>query len=161
MFENENVSTNGRINPAMATAQFDRARLAERAAQGWITVTELADTLTRDHGVAFKKSHTIATRFVAESARRPSESRAQILRDVSATVIGAPVEYDDAALAEILDPRHFVRVRTTIGGPAPPEMTRAITSSRETLRCDERWLADVRARLAAADRALTDAAAHL
>jgi argininosuccinate lyase len=149
------------VAAAMTTAQFNRARLAERAAQGWITVTELADTLTRDHGVPFKTSHTIATRLVAESAKRPSDSRAALLREVSAAALGAPVEYDDAALAEILDARHFVRVRTTPGGPAPSEMARAIAASREALQCDERWLEEVRSKLATADKALTAAAAAL
>ncbi len=149
------------VTAAMTTAQFNRARLAERAAQGWITVTELADTLTRDHGVPFKTSHTIATHLVAESAKRPSESRAALLREVSASVLGAPIEYDDAALAEILDARHFVRVRTTRGGPAPSEMARAIAASREALKCDERWLEEVRGKLASAEQALTDAAAAL
>ncbi len=149
------------VTAAMTTAQFNRVRLAERAAEGWITVTELADTLTRDHGVPFKTSHTIATRLVAESAKRPSESRAMLLREVSASMLGAPIEYDDAALMEILDPRHFVRVRTTPGGPAPSEMSRAIAASRDALNCDERWLEAGRAKLAAADQALTAASAAL
>ena len=59
------------VAAAMAPAQFDRARLAARAELGWITVTELADTLARDHGVPFKTSHSIAVRFVAECDARP------------------------------------------------------------------------------------------
>ena len=149
------------VTAAMTSAQFNRARLAERASQGWITVTELADTLTRDHRVPFKTSHTIAARFVAESAKRPSASRALLLRDVSASVLGTPVEYEETALTEILDPRHFVRVRTTPGGPAPSEMARAIAASRQTLDCDERWIEEVREQLTSADRALTEAAAGL
>ena len=77
----------------MGPAQFDRARLAERAGQGWITVTELADTLARDHGVPFKTSHSVAVKFVAECERRPSESRAVVLREVSTAVIGRAIEY--------------------------------------------------------------------
>jgi argininosuccinate lyase len=149
------------VAAAMATAQFNRARLAERASQGWITVTELADTLTRDHGVPFKTSHAIAAHFVAESAKRPAVSRAGLLRDVTASILGAPIEYDEAALAEILDPRHFVRVRTTFGGPAPSEMARAIGVSHGTLQRDERWIEDARGKLADAERALTAAAARL
>jgi hypothetical protein len=52
-------------------------------------------------------------------------------------------------------------VRTTPGGPAPSEMARAIAVSREALKCDERWLEEVRRKLANAERALTDAAARL
>src|SRR5437773_1935457 len=36
------------VAAAMKDATFDVKRLAERAEQGWITVTELADTLTRE-----------------------------------------------------------------------------------------------------------------
>ena len=61
------------VAAAMASAMFNRERMAERARLGWITVTELADTLTRDHGVPFKTSHAIASRFVAEAGRRPGE----------------------------------------------------------------------------------------
>ena len=79
----------GLVAAAMATAEFDRARLAERAGQGWITVTELADTLAREQGVPFKTSHEIATRLVAESSRRPGEPLEQVLADVSVRVIWA------------------------------------------------------------------------
>ncbi|HMJ84395.1 MAG TPA: argininosuccinate lyase, partial [Vicinamibacterales bacterium] len=61
----------GLVAAAMSTAEFDRQRLAERAGQGWITVTELADTLARDHDVPFRRSHEIATRLVAEASSRP------------------------------------------------------------------------------------------
>ena len=59
------------VAAAMATAAFNRERMAERARLGWITVTELADTLTRDHGVPFRTSHAVASRFVAEAGTAP------------------------------------------------------------------------------------------
>ena len=107
------------VAAAMATARFDAGRLAERARQGWITVTELADTLTRDHDVPFRTSHTIASRFVSEASRRPGEPPARILRDITESVLGRAIAFTDAALADLLSPEHFVRVRTTPGGPAP------------------------------------------
>ena len=50
------------VAAAMEHAELDVAKLAERAAQGWITVTELADTLARDHDLAFRAGHEIASR---------------------------------------------------------------------------------------------------
>jgi argininosuccinate lyase len=149
------------VAAAMATATFDRGRLAERADQGWITVTELADTLVRNHGVPFRSSHTIATRLVAEATRLPSEQRSRLLHDVSLSVIGRAIEYDDATLDELLSARHFVSVRTTPGGPAPPEIARAIAASRTLLESDTRWVADARGKLQRADEALTHAASAL
>ncbi|MEN3339205.1 MAG: argininosuccinate lyase [Acidobacteriota bacterium] len=142
------------VAAAMGPAQFNRARLAERAGQGWITVTELADTLVRDHGVPFKASHRVAVRFVAECDRRPSDLRSAVLRDVSTAVLGRTIEYDEASLATVLSARHFVEVRTTPGGPAPVETARAVTVSRRLLAADEEWLGITRARLAAAHEAL-------
>jgi len=149
------------VAAAMASAVFDRARLAARAEEGWITVTELADTLVRDHGVPFKASHQVAARFVQACEGRPGDSRAGILREVSAAVLGRAVEYDAAALDEILSARHFVNVRTTHGGPAPAETARALDASRARLASDERWLSETRGKLCAAEERLKDAADRL
>ncbi len=139
------------VAAAMADASFNREKLAERAEQNWITVTELADTLVRDHDAPFRKSHAIAQRFVAECTRRPDAPRAGVLREVSKAVLGREVVYTDAELAGLLSARHFVEVRTTYGGPAPSETARAIGASREVLARDEGWLAATRGRLAAAE----------
>src|SRR5205814_7547837 len=42
------------VASAIATAQFDAVRLEARAADGWTTLTELADALARGHGVPFR-----------------------------------------------------------------------------------------------------------
>jgi argininosuccinate lyase len=149
------------VAAAMATATFDRSRLAERAGEGWITVTELADTLVRDHGVPFKSSHTIATRLVAEASRRPSEPRSRLLHDVSLSVIGRAIDYGESTLDELLSARHFVSVRKTAGGPAPSEIARAIAASRRLLESDGNWIAETRAKLQRADEGLTEAARGL
>jgi argininosuccinate lyase len=149
------------VAAAMAPAQFDRARLAARAELGWITVTELADTLARDHGVPFKTSHSIAVRFVAECESRPSVPQSLLLREVTVAVLGRPIEYDEPALAQLLSARHFVNVRTTPGGPAPSETARAIGVSRALLESDEAWRDEARGKLASADEHLRAASAVL
>src|SRR5262249_39295820 len=144
---------------AMNTAQFDRARLAARASEGWITVTELADTLTRDHGVPFRTSHGIAAPLIAECEKRPAVSRGGVLRDVSSEVLGRAIEYDDGSLDTLLSARHFVEVRRTPGGPAPEGTARAIIAARLAIAADEKWIADTRAKLDAATRKLEEASA--
>ena len=135
--------------------------LASRAEEGWITLTELADTLARDEGVPFRTSHAIATRLIAEASKRPSESRAQLLREVSASVLGRPIEFDDAKLARVLSARHFVEVRKTAGGPAPSEIAKALAQSHALLDGDRTWLSDARNKLKCADERLTEAASAL
>jgi argininosuccinate lyase len=149
------------VAAALGSASFDRAKMADRAEQGWITVTELADTLTRDHGVPFTKSHRVASRFVAECNRRPQGSRAGILRDVSSSVLGRAIEYENSALDELLSARHFVEVRKTVGGPAPSETARAIAQCRTLLAADRQWHEAASQRLRAAERNLKAAAGAL
>jgi argininosuccinate lyase len=146
---------------ALAAAQFNRERLAERARQGWITVTELADTLARENLVPFKASHTVATRFVAEASRRPAGPLNTVLRDVSKAVLGRAIEYDEQKLQEVLSPEHFVRVRTTPGGPAPAVTAKAVAESRELLSMDDAWHAQAVKRLRDAEAMLRSAAAGL
>jgi len=145
------------VAAAMATAEFNRDRLAQRASEGWITVTELADTLTRDHGVPFKTSHAVASRFVQEAARTTRQDLAAILRSVSQDVLGHAIEYAPDAMARMLSPEHFVEVRTTTGGPAPAETAKAIERSRTRLLQDEQWIGERTKRLRGAETRLADA----
>ena len=147
------------VGAAMSEAQFDLAKMAARAEQGWITVTELADTLARDHGAAFKASHTVASRFVAECTRRPEAPRSTILREITTDVLGRAVEYDEPGLSALLSAKHFVEVRKTPGGPSPSETARAVGVSREALAADQEWFGDTVEKLRAAERRLKQAAA--
>jgi argininosuccinate lyase len=151
----------GLVAAAMRTATFDTDRMAARARQGWITITELADTLARDHGVPFKASHRIASRLIETSGRRPLEPIEQVLREVTLAVIGRAIDLDGATLARVLSPEHFVKVRTTPGGPAPEQTAVAIERSRALLDRDEEWWGARTAALRAAEQSLKDEAARL
>ncbi|HXW03861.1 MAG TPA: argininosuccinate lyase [Vicinamibacterales bacterium] len=149
------------VAAAMEAADFDRARLLARAQTGWITVTELADSLTRQQGVPFRKSHTVASTFVADATRQPERPLTEVLRDASIRVLGQPVDYEEEALRQVLSPEHFVAVRTTAGGPAPSETARAIRRSQELLAEEDAWVANAGARLRAAEESLRKAVAGL
>jgi argininosuccinate lyase len=149
------------VAAAMEGARFDVARMAARARLGWITVTELADTLARDQDMAFTTAHHVAARFVAESALRPNDAHRAILGDITAAVLGRRVEYTDDRLREVLSPEYFVKVRMTPGGPAPTETARALSVSRAKHADDGRWLSTVRASLQGAEASRKAAAEKL
>ena len=62
--------------------------------------------------------------------------------------------YDEERLREVLSPEHFVRVRRTLGGPAPEVTALAIEQSRTQLANSRQSLDSARARLAEAHRQL-------
>src|SRR6267142_1701596 len=121
------------VASAVATAEFDAARLEARAADGWTTLTELADTLVRDDGLPFRTALHIASRLIAAKQSNPGAKLSELVAGASRELLGTPLAYSDEALARILSPRHFVEVRQTRGGPAPQEMARAIAASRQLL----------------------------
>ena len=139
---------------ALRDAQFDVARLEARAAEGGTTLTELADHLVREHGIAFGAAHAIASRMLTEWRRSPSAPTAPILEQVSAEILGRPLRYSEPELAKVLSARHFVAVRRTAGGPAPDETRRAVRQSQQQLEGDRTWLAGIRTHTAAAESRL-------
>ena len=153
---------------AMRTADFDAEELEARAADGWTTLTELADVLVRDHGLPFRTAHRIVARLVPARQRRGSgrdhagkgegggapRPLAERLAEASAEVLGAPLNYSEAALAEILSPTHFVRVRKTPGGPAPEETADAVSLSLAELEADRSWWTNTTRALSESERRL-------
>jgi argininosuccinate lyase len=149
------------VAAAMATAEFDAPALEARAGDGWTTLTELADTLVREHGLPFKTAHAIAGRLVGGRQRDPGRSLAELLKDATTELLGAPLAYSEEQVAHILSPRYFVEIRRTLGGPAPEETARAAAASRQQLQTDEGWWSRTSAALANAERALAERSAAL
>ena len=148
------------VAAAMGGAEFDVARLESRAAVGGTTMTELADHLVRAHGVPFRTAHTIAARL-QQATTQPGAPLGATLATISSDLLGVPLVYTDAQIAEILSPRHFVNVRQTPGGPAPSETARAVAQSRELLVADRVWHTNTAGRLAAAQARLRQRAQSL
>jgi argininosuccinate lyase len=139
------------VAASMRGAAFDVARLEALAAVGGTTATELADHLVRRHDLPFSKAHAVAARLVAERRARPDAPLAASLAQVCVELLGRPLPCSDEEIETVLSPRHFVEVRTTLGGPAPAETSRALDLARQALEADRTWLAGARGALAEAD----------
>jgi argininosuccinate lyase len=149
------------VSAALTTAEFDPVRLEAHAGDGWTTLTELADTLVRDHAIAFKAAHAIASHLMHARDAQPGRPLGELLASASSAVVGRPLHYSDASLEKILSARHFVDVRRTYGGPAADETARAAAASRALLQRDrELWTSATNA-LSEAERRLAARAAAL
>ena len=80
------------VAAAMSSAEFDAAALEARAGDGWTTLTELADTLVREHGLPFRKAHAIAAHFVGGRQRQPDRPIAALLADASTEMLGTAAD---------------------------------------------------------------------
>jgi argininosuccinate lyase len=106
-------------------------------------------------------AHGIAARLIGGHEADPERPMVDLLKEASAELLGAPLEYSEAALTKILSPRYFVEVRRTLGGPAPEETARAAKVSRQQLEADESWWSKATDALARAERALAERSAAL
>ena len=105
------------------------AAMAEAAQQGFLTATDIADYLVRNHGLPFREAHHVTGRIVKLAEKRNfklAELELDALRRVYAK-IGAEI-YD------LLDPAKAVRTRTSYGGTAPQAVKAQIQSWRKQLR---------------------------
>jgi argininosuccinate lyase len=128
---------------ALADAEFDVARMAARARTGWVTVTELADTLVRDHGLPFAAAHAMAARVINERRAHPDAALSETVASAAEAVLGRRIEMSEAALSRALAPEHFVAIRETPGGPGARAISEALTNARLRQVADD---ADVAAR---------------
>ena len=142
------------VAATMRDADFNVSRLAERAAYGGTTLTELADTLVRDQGLPFKTAHSIAGLLLKARNEDPGASLAAALSKASRALVGEAIEYTDERLDQIMSPRYFVQVRRTLGGPAPDETARAVVEQRQLLEGDRAAWQARREHLAAAEQQL-------
>lgn len=140
------------------TLEVNRERLAARAASGFTTATELADTLTRDVGLPFRTAHGIVSRLVQSALARglePGDVTSSLLDEAAETVIGRPLGLPEEMVRQALDPLHFVEARTLPGGPAPATMRAWLDEAQCTLNADRDWLVAEQGRQGEAAKALS------
>ena len=101
------------VAAAMATAEFDADDSRRAPARGGRRLTELADTLVREHGLPFKTAHAITTRVLHIRSEHPDAKPNETLAAVAFELLGRRIVYTPERLVEILSPRYFVAVRRT------------------------------------------------
>jgi argininosuccinate lyase len=145
------------VASALREATFDVAKMEHDAERAWITSTEAADTLTREHDIPFRQAHAIAAGLIEERRRDPDAPLGRLLADVSQAIAGRRITYAEEDLRHMLSARHFVSVRRTPGGPAPEVVDAAIDESRQMLEADRAWLTTTRDALLHATARLQEA----
>jgi argininosuccinate lyase len=128
---------------ALSTCQFDREKLAARAAEGFTTATEIADTLVRHCGLSFRQAHRVASTIVRRANADPTAVSAGLVAEAAVDALGPElgqtVRLTTEQLEAALDPWAFVRSRTIPGGPAPETVLTHVEQLRETARRDVAW----------------------
>ena len=111
------------------TAGFDRGSARATVEDGFVGATELADTLVRETGIAFRTAHHVVA-SVAEQTDKPT---ADDVRDVFREVTGDALELDDERLENALEPRGCVESHDSYGAPGDEGL---LDEARDALEAD-------------------------
>ena len=126
---------------------------------GFSTSTEIADTLYREAKVPFRVGHEYAKQLVAHARDTRQRLRDLSNRDLSniyEAVTGQKLPVSIDAVRGAMDPKYFVSVRNSLGGPAPERVHEAIELHQRELAYDERWLTIRRTQLHDAETRLNE-----
>jgi argininosuccinate lyase len=138
------------LTQVLATMTVDRERALTRCQSSGITLTELADSLVREHRLPFRTAHGIVSRVASglrqRPARRKGELWAEAVSDLTARfsleVTGQEICIPPRQMSRILDPSRFVAARKVFGGPAPETVRRSIRRHLKWNADRGHWLDD-------------------
>ena len=134
-----------------------KEHMREQAWRHWATATDLAGALVRTHDLPWRTAHQIVgvvVRLAEERGLGPGDVTPALLDEAAQLYHGQPAGLDAATIRAALDPGRFVAARTLRGGPAPAESMRQATLFETALAGDERTVATIEERFAAAARTL-------
>ena len=117
-----------------------KEKMMDRLREGFSTMTDLADTLVRLHGVSFRQAHDIVVEVTLGAFRdsvKAGDITADIVMEASEKVVGRALKVPERELHMAVDPVLNVQRRSVIGGPAPESVREMIENQRSRLRDEE------------------------
>ncbi|MCW3475007.1 argininosuccinate lyase [Limobrevibacterium gyesilva] len=113
----------------IASAEVNETRARANIDASYATITELADTLVREEGVAFSGAHHVAAalaRAMQATGQTLSTVPYGVFADLFAARFGRRPGLDEPTFRRVTTPDHFVAVRNRPGGPAREAMTESL-----------------------------------
>lgn len=114
------------------TMKINKESMKIASKSGFMTATELADTIVRETGLPFRTAHHIVG-SITRSGKIPDIS---YLDEVSLKITGEKLSdkgLTDESIRNALDPAENIKRRNIPGGPAPEEIERQISVARKML----------------------------
>jgi len=124
----------------MSHAEVDRERMRRRACESFLTVTELADTLTREEGISFGAAHHLVASAVRACGREYSPPRlVDELEGLAQVSLGRPLQRPRETWLRALDPAYFIGVRKVPGGPSREDVLAQIATAQAEQTENQSW----------------------
>jgi argininosuccinate lyase len=120
--------------------QVNKQEMARRAGTGFLTVTELADTLVRREGLSFRMAHRLVRSAVQKLGEYDADAMVAAVQELAQEIVGRPLRTGAEVLRQALDPEHFVAIRSIPGGPSPATLRAQILVMRNEQKAMDSWI---------------------
>ena len=120
--------------------QVNKQEMARRAGTGFLTVTELADTLVRSEGLSFRIAHRLVHSAVQKLGEYDADAMVAAVQELAQEIVGRPLRTGAEVLRQALDPEHFVAIRSIPGGPSPATLRAQILVMRNEQKAMDSWI---------------------
>ncbi|OIK10682.1 argininosuccinate lyase [Bacillus sp. MUM 13] len=118
----------------ISTLKVNEGHMKKMAGKSSITITELADTLSRDYGISFRHAHSIASAVAKKTKQQNMELYDWDVQDINNMLKDfVSVTLTKEEWQKIISPEYFVEIRKVQGGPNPDEVERMILQRKEAL----------------------------
>ncbi|TYS85213.1 argininosuccinate lyase [Rossellomorea aquimaris] len=118
----------------IATLKVNKDHAKEMSKKSSITITELADTLSRDYQIPFRKAHSIASSISRKTIQERKELYDWDVEEINKMIQEhANISLTDDEWKKIISPEYFIKIRNIQGGPNPDEVSRMIQNRNKTL----------------------------
>jgi argininosuccinate lyase len=114
-----------------------KENMMTRLREGYSTMTELADTLVRLHGLSFRQAHEIVVDVTLEAIKdgvKAENISSKMVEEASKKIVGRPLKVPPEELLDALDSVSNVNRRNLPGGPAPEAVKDMIVEERRKLK---------------------------
>ena len=140
--------------------KVNKSRMLATARSNYCTVTELANTLVRKDGISFREAHEIVAQVVdwmLRHGKKANDITTDVINTISQETYGFTSKLTQREVDIALDPLLNANSKTIIGGTAPTEVTRQLSSIEKALSEDEQEHKNRLAALKAAKDAMVSA----
>ena len=115
----------------------------QRALEGFTAATGMAEELTKEIGEPFEITHHIVggmiKRLMQENRLQTKNMTPELLKEISETVLGHPLEKSQEAISELIDPLSSLNAKTTGGTPKPDDTKLLLEKSLKVLNETRAW----------------------
>jgi argininosuccinate lyase len=130
---------------------FDTDLMRERATEGFIHATDLAETIMQEEGATYRQAHRLVGLAVREALAADPGARdvpGEILADAAQEVLGRPLQMTSEQLAALANPEAVVQTRSGTGGAGAEAVEAMLEECSQEARQHQKFCAQERQRVA-------------